>query len=299
MYVFVVRGYTGFVHGVERRQVSNQRDDAQLWRVDILGGLELLRARYVEFTYAPHTHEEFMIAVTEGGTALPRYRGGAHVHGPGDVLVLNPGEVHGGGPAHGAIWRYRAFYAPAALLQRAAQELSGVDRRLPQFAEDVVGDPYVAALLRQAHIALEEPSSVLERESRLLEALADLVTRHAVDKLPAHRIGPEHRAVKRAREYLETLPSEKVSLESLAREAALSPFHLCRVFHQATGLSPHAYQTLVRVRLAKTLLAEGVPISQVAVEVGFFDQAHLTRHFKRIFGVTPGQYLGSVLLSAS
>lgn len=274
--------------------MSNQRDDARLWRVDILGGLELLRAHYVEFTYSPHTHEEFMIAVTEGGAALPRYRGGAHLHGPGDVLVLNPGEVHGGGPAQGAIWRYRAFYAPAALLQRAAQELTGVGRGFPEFAEDVVADPYVAAMLRQAHTALEEPSSVLERESRLFEALASLVTRHAVDKLPTHRIGPEHRAMKRAREYLETFPGENVSVEKLAREAGLSPFHLCRVFRERTGLSPHAYQTLARVRLAKTLLASGIPISQVAVEVGFFDQAHLTRRFKRIFGVTPGRYQRSI-----
>jgi AraC-like DNA-binding protein len=271
--------------------VFNQQADARLWRVDVLGGLELLRARYVEFSFSPHTHEEFMIAVTEGGTALPRYRGGAHIHGPGDMLVLNPGEIHGGGPARRAIWRYRAFYLPAALLQRAAQELSGINRRLPQFAEDLVSDPHVAAMLRQAHTAFEKPSSVLERESRLLEALVNLVTRHAVDKLGAPRIGPEHRAVKLVREYLEALPSENVSLERLAQEAGLSPFHLCRVFRQSIGLPPHAYQSLIRARFAKTLLAKGLPISQVAVEVEFFDQSHLTRHFKRIFGVTPGQYM--------
>jgi AraC-like DNA-binding protein len=239
-----------------------------------------------------------MIAVTEGGTALPHYRGGAHIHGPGDVLVLNPGEVHGGGPVRGAIWRYRAFYAPGTLLQRAAQELTGMNRGLPQFAEDVVSDPYVAAMLWQAHIALAEPSSVLERESRLLVAHASLVTRHAVDKLPARRIGSERRSVKRARECLEACPSENVSLERLAREAGLSPFHLCRVFRQTIGLPPHAYQTLIRVCFAKALLAKGVPISQVAVEVRFFDQAHLTRHFKRIFGVTPGRYFGEVVPSA-
>jgi AraC-like DNA-binding protein len=69
------------------------------------------------------------------------------------------------------------------------------------------------------------------------------------------------------------------------------PFHLCRVFRKETGLSPHSYQTLVRVHLAKTLLAAGVAISQVAVDAGFYDQAHLTRYFKRIYGVTPGRYL--------
>ena len=291
LYVPAVRHYNGFVHGPKSRHVSTQRDEARLWRVDVLGGLDLLRARYVEFTFPPHTHEEFMIAVTEGGSALPRYRGGAHLVSPGDVIALNPGEVHGGGPANRSIWRYRALYPRAELMQRVARELTGTDRRIPQFAEEVVRDPYVAAMIRRAHIALEEPSSALERESRLLQALACLVARHAVDRLPAQRVASEHRAVQRAREYLGARPGENVSLERLAREAGLSPFHLCRVFRQETGLSPHAYQILVRVRLAKDLLTKGVAISQAAVEAGFCDQAHLTRHFKRVFGVTPGRYL--------
>lgn len=232
-----------------------------------------------------------MIAVTEGGTALPRYRGSAHLVGPGDVLVLNPGEVHGGGPANRSIWRYRALYPPVTMMQHVVRDLTGTERRIPQFAEDVVRDPYVAAMLRRAHIALEEPSSALERESRLLQALACLVAHHGVDKLPAQRVASEHRAVERAREYLGAHPDENVSLERLAREVGLSPFHLCRVFRRETGLSPHAYQILLRVHLAKALLAKGVAISQAAVEAGFCDQAHLTRHFKRIFGVTPGRYL--------
>lgn len=274
--------------------MSMRRDDARLWRVEALGGLELLRAFYVEFTFPPHTHEEFLIAVTEGGTALPRYRGSLHLHGQGDVLVLNPGEVHGGGPAGRSIWRYRAFYPPADLMQRAAQELTGMDRPRPQFAEEVVRDSYLANLLRRAHVAFEQPSSALARESRLLRALVSLIARHAVDRVPAQPVSTEHRAVKRARDYLEALPSKNVSLVELGGEAGLSPFHLCRVFRREIGLSPHAYQTLVRARLAKTLLAKGVPILRAAVEAGFCDQAHLTRHFKRIYGVTPGRYSAKV-----
>lgn len=274
--------------------MAAQQDDARLWRVDILGGLELLRARFAQFSFPAHTHEEFMIAVTEAGTALPWYRGGTHIHGPGDTIVLNPGEVHGGGPARSSIWQYRSLYPSADLMQRAVRELSGTDRHLPQFAEKVVHDPLVAAAIRRAHMALEEPSSVLERETRLLQALGWLIARHAVDRVPAQQIASEHRAVQRARDYLKAHPTENVSLEKLACEAGLSPFYLCRVFHQQTGLSPHAYQTLMRARLAKTLLAKGLPTPQAAVAAGFYDQAHLTKHFKRIYGVTPGRYLGRV-----
>ena len=271
--------------------MSQDRDDTRLWRVDVLGGLELLRARFTDFCFPPHAHEEFMIAVTEEGRALPTYRGGAHAHGRGDMIVLNPGEVHGGGPARGAVWQYRSLYPSADLMRHAAHELSGTERGLPQFVETVVRDRAVAAAVRRAHLALELPRSALERETRLLHALGCLIARHAADRLSAQRIGREHRAVQRARQYLDQHPAENVSLMTLAGEAGVSPFYLCRVFHRHTGLSPHAYQTLVRVRLVKALLAAGVPITQAALDAGFCDQPHLTRHFKRIYGVTPGRYV--------
>lgn len=275
--------------------MREQRDDAQLWQVEAFGGLELLRAHFVRFTFSPHAHEEFMIVVTEGGTGSPRFWRGEHRINPGDVFVLSPGEVHGGGPAKESVWCYRSFYVPTALMRRVVQELTGNVRGVPHFAEDMICDPTITTILRQTHVALEEPGSALACESRLLEALASLVARHAVGTVSAHEVGLEHQSVKRAKEYLETLPGENVSLDTLAREAGIGPFHLCRVFRRGTGLSPHAYQLHVRMRLAKTLLMKGIPISRVAVEAGFADQAHLTRHFKRMFGVTPGRYLGGVV----
>lgn len=297
--VLAVRRYSDFMESQAQRPMHTPHDEAHLWQVEAFGGLELLRAHFAGFTFSPHAHEEYMIVVTEGGTGFPQFWGGRHRVSPGEVFVLSPGEVHGGGPASESVWRYRSFYPPAALMQRAVQELTGIDRGVPQFAQEVVADPATATILRQAHIALEEPESALAYESCLLEAFASLVARHGLGNVSAHPVGLEHRAVKRAKQYLEMLPGENVSLDTLAREAGIGPFHLCRVFRRETGLSPHAYQLLVRVRLAKTLLVQGIPISHVAVDAGFADQAHLTRHFKRVFGVTPGRYLGRVLPPAS
>ncbi len=274
--------------------MPNQQDSAHLWRSDALGGLELLRANFATFSFAPHAHEEFMIVVTEGGDASPRFWDGVQRVGAGDVFVLSPGEVHGGGPAEASVWAYRSFYAPGALMQRAAQELAGRERAIPQFAEEVRHDPTLTATLRQAHRTLEGSNSALASEVVLLAALALLVARHAPGQVAAHRIGREHRAVALAKEYLAAFPGENVALDTLARASGVGPFHLCRVFRHETGLSPHAFQLLVRVRLAKSLLAQGTPIAQVAATAGFADQAHLTRHFKRMFGVTPGRYLGRI-----
>jgi AraC-like DNA-binding protein len=282
---------------MERRPLPDQSDDTRLWGAEALGGLELLRARLVEFSFSPHAHQEYVIILTESGAARPRFWGGPQPLGRGDIFVLNPEVVHSGGPAAGSAWRYRSFYVPADLMRRAVRELTGDERGLPRFPREVFSDPHLMALLWQAHVALEEPpapgaGSMLERESRLLEALAGLVACHAEGKPQPGRLGREHRAVGRVREYLEARPGENVSLDRLAQEAGLSPYYLCRVFRRETGLSPHAYQVLARLRLAKALLAEGVPISDAALEAGFFDQAHLTRHFKRVFGVTPGRYAG-------
>lgn len=290
--MFLRRGYTGLMDTHARPPAPDRQEQARLWQVAAFGGLDLLRANFVEFSFAPHAHEEFMIAVTEGGRARPRCWGVEQRIAAGDLFVLSPGEVHGGGAVAGATWRYRSFYPPAALMRRVVWELTGVDRGLPQFAERVFDDPATETLLRQAHLALEAPDSALAHESRLLEALVGLVARHALGNATARRIGHEHRSVKLAKDYLETLPTENVSLDTLAHAAGIGPYHLCRVFRQETGLSPHAYQVLVRVRLAKTLLAQGLPISRAAAEAGFADQAHFTRHFKRTFGVTPGRYLG-------
>ena len=70
----------------------------------------------------------------------------------------------------------------------------------------------------------------------------------------------------------------------------VSPFHLVRVFRDQIVLPPHTYLTQVRVKRAKALLAQRWPIAQVAFEVGFADQSHLTRRFKGVVGMPPGQY---------
>ncbi|MEW5961668.1 MAG: AraC family transcriptional regulator, partial [Chloroflexota bacterium] len=130
----------------------------------------------------------------------------------------------------------------------------------------------------------------LEQESRFLEALAQMIVRHADDRPRLRPVGREHESVKRARDYIETHYADDVSLDRLAGVAYLSPFHLIRVFSHEVGIPPHTYLTQVRVQRAKSLLTQGWPIARVAAETGFVDQSHLSRHFKRNIGVTPGQY---------
>jgi AraC-like DNA-binding protein len=273
---------------------AERSDEAHLWRTDELGGLELLRATYVSFVFTPHSHEDFLIALTEEGVGYPIFRRDSHAVGPGDVFVLNPEESHAGGPATDAPWGYRALYPSMELLRRISAEFDRSIDVVPEFFGDVLRDRMVASALRRFHEISEDPaSSHLHRESCLTSALVALVRRHGRSHAPLKRLGKEHWGVKIAREYLDEHAPENISLVSLASLVGLSPFHFCRVFRDVVGLTPHAYQSQIRVRRAKQLLSQNVPIAEAAVQAGFYDQAHLTKHFKRVVGITPGRYVAA------
>lgn len=263
-----------------------------MWRVADLGGLELFRATLREFSFRPHAHEEYFIALTEAGLVTPTYRSARHVLGPGDLIVLNPEEAHAGGPPASGSWTYRALYPSRALLRQISAEFPAGIAAVPEFGPEAVRDPEVAASLRHFHRLTESPgSSLLERESHLARALVLLTGRHARRPAEPRPAGRELSAVSRARDYLAEHAAENVTLAELARLSGLSAFHLCRVFRQSVGMTPHAYQTGLRVRQAKSLLRAGLPIASAAITSGFYDQAHLTRHFKRVVGVPPGRYV--------
>jgi len=112
------------------------------------------------------------------------------------------------------------------------------------------------------------------------------------DGVPTGRMGFHSRAVAEAVRYIQDNYSREVTLSDIAEAVHLSPFHLTRLFKQALGVSPHQYLIQVRVNSARSLLTAGSgerSLAEVASAVGFADQSHLTRHFKRLLGVTPKQ----------
>jgi AraC-like DNA-binding protein len=144
---------------------------------------------------------------------------------------------------------------------------------------------------QRLHASFEGRSSQLGRDVGLLSTLAALVGRHARTSTSRGPLSGPHRAVDLARAYLEDNYTDDVSLDTLAQLVGLSPFHLARLFQQEVGMPPHAYQIQVRIAHAKRLLLQGLPVSRVAGETGFYDLSHFTRHFKRHIGIAPGCYV--------
>lgn len=272
-----------------KRRESEER--AKLWRLPKLGNVELLHATYVTQTFARHSHDGFAVGVIERGALGFSYRGENLVASPGMINLVVPGEPHTGHAALETGWTYRMFYVGSDVVERAASELRDRPSGLPFFRAGVIQDSPLAGAIRHLHLTLERAGTpTLEAETRFLWMLTQWITRHADEPPIPRHAAKGHPYVRRIRDYLEAHFDEDISIEQLSGIAGLSPFHLIRAFGNEVGLPPHAYLIQVRARRARTLLSQGWSVSAAAFEAGFADQSHLTRHFKRIYGITPGQY---------
>jgi AraC-like DNA-binding protein len=130
----------------------------------------------------------------------------------------------------------------------------------------------------------------LECESRFTWTLAQLIKRYADVRHGEGRVGNERTAIRRARQYIEEHMVEGISLKELAQHVSFSPYYLLRAFRAEIGMPPHAYLESIRIHHSQRLIELGKPLADVAAEVGFSSQSHMTHRFKQIIGVTPGQY---------
>jgi AraC-like DNA-binding protein len=273
----------------------DKENRAKFWVDEDLSGVSLLRAAFGTLSFAPHVHSELVIAVTEEGAGRCTARGVSDVGTARSIMVFNPGEPHSGGVAGPAGWRYRGLYISGNVLQQICETMGRQPIAMPYFGSSIVDDPDVAGLLVRAHLALEDCDARLVRESLFLAGVATLFERHGRPRLRPVPVGRERRPVIRAVAYMRANLAADLTIDDLAACAALSPFHFVRSFRKVTGLPPHAYLTQLRLDRARRLLAEGEAPSAAALAVGFYDQSHLTRHFKRTYGITPGQYAAALL----
>jgi AraC-like DNA-binding protein len=270
-----------------------------------------MHAHFTSHVYHRHSHESYSFGVTETGAQAFTCRHGRHVSGPGMVMAFNPDDPHDGHAAGDGGFTYRMVH----IWPDFFATLTGTDGRWPLFRSPVLDDPEVARSLRRLHVVLTGPASELERFERLIVA-ARLLVRHGSRRVAAPgpirpgsgRVaaagppgaGSDPGLAARIRACLHDAgAAADLTADDLATAAGCSRYAAYRAFQQAYGLAPSDYQRQLRVRAARRLLSRGVPPAVAAAEAGFADQAHLTRWFRRYYGITPGAYRGAVHPRAS
>lgn len=264
-----------------------------LWTRARLGrggpSLDLLTARFDRHVYAPHAHDEFTIGVCVGGSEVIDYRGGRIRPGPGSIVVLAPGEMHTGGPDTSDGYAYRALYAETSLLTDGT-----LGTGVPYFRDPLLDDPELAAALRLTHSELAACPDPLEAESRIPWLLTALARRHSTARAADDSVPGADHIARTVRDRLADELTSPPSLAALATDLGLSRYQLLRAFRTTMGIPPYAWLAQYRVTRARGLLESGLRPAEVAGLVGFADQAHLTRWFRRVLGVTPAAYRNSV-----
>ncbi|MEQ8355011.1 MAG: AraC family transcriptional regulator [Kiloniellaceae bacterium] len=264
-------------------------DSVSFWREPRFGDMECLTARFFRHAYSPHVHDTFAIGVIEAGAEAFRYRGARHVAPAGSLVAVNPDELHDGCPAEDG-FAYRMIYPSVALIQDIADGLEGRPAGFPAFREAIIDDPEVAGLLGWAHVLMQRRADKLAVDSAFIEALTLMVRRHAENQPRGRRRGHEAGPIRRARQQIDALYMQDLTLSDLAAVARLSRYHFLRAFRRDVGVTPHTYLTGRRIAAAKDLLAGEQPLTEVALACGFYDQSHFSRSFKGCTGLTPGQY---------
>jgi AraC-like DNA-binding protein len=256
--------------------------------IDIAGRIEVLHARYFTHAFSPHWHDEFAVGLVDAGVEQFEYGGAVHRATPGEVVLLDAGQVHTGQGFDERGFGFRMLYIPESTFREIAPLSRHGGSGSLHFRTAVLNDVHARDRLLAAHRSLDSGAPTLEVESCFVNAFAYLLTVASSWRAPETSTAAPATLVE-ARDYLHDHLVRDVSLAELAQIAGLSKFHFLRVFCERFGLTPHAYQLQQRILRAKQLL-QVLPIADVAAHCGFADQSHLHRVFWSLVGTTPGRY---------
>lgn len=266
-------------------------DQGITWSLPQLDELRFMRAKYVQHAFKPHAHDYFVLGIIEDGVQSFTHQRKHLITTPGEVIVINPGEMHTGESAIREGFTYRALYPSSDLMQTMAREFNNKADIFPYFTSGIVHDSRLFRQFQYVHHLSETADNGLQLEEGLTEFFVQLIRQYATDKRTLNNYSDSSQAVFLVRDYLEAHYADNISLTDLSAQAHISPYHLARLFRQHMGMPPHKYLENVRIRHAEHLLTAGMPIADIAYATGFSSQSHLTRTFKRFIGTTPGAYV--------
>ena len=260
------------------------------WRDDRLPFIE---ARSVgdgrKLCYSRHSHEVFSIgAITAGQSTYLHEKTSQRVQ-TGTVVLMNPGEVHACNPIADQAWAYLMLYVDSQWLKALQQDLSLNPH--PDF-QTLAATHSTNPALFNGLTGLYQ--TLIDADAPLLQKQCSAVSFFTLmqQTLGTSAVRPEQaiQRIERVAQFIHDNFKHPISLDDMCSAANLSGSYLIRAFEQRYHMTPHAYLINLRIQHARTRLKAGSLIVDVAHELGFADQAHFQRVFKKHLAATPGQY---------
>ncbi|NTZ82044.1 AraC family transcriptional regulator [Burkholderia metallica] len=264
------------------RKAPPSRQDWMMHATPI-DGIERIEAWFQGNAYAMHRHDTYAIGRTLTGVQSFNYRRCRRDSLPGNTMVLYPDEAHDGQAGTGEGFGYRMIYVEPALFQAI---LGG--RALPFIEGGVTNDLRIAAATESLLQHVGHTLEPLEQSEALIELAHALA---AVADKPRSRGKGDYLAARRARDHLHANFTRVVTLDELEIVTGRDRWSLSHDFRIFYGTSPYRYLTMRRLDAVRSMLRAGASLAGAAADAGFADQSHMTRHFLKTFGHTPGHWL--------
>ncbi|MCG8615955.1 MAG: AraC family transcriptional regulator [Desulfobacterales bacterium] len=245
------------------------------------------------FEFKPHIHDRWVIWLNTGCGEHYRIKGESDILQPGSISIFEPGLVHANRPCATDQRQLCSFYVTPDFLRDLAVQCGDRENPRLDFGSAPLQDTALWQALAALHTDFFTDSNTPELEGMSVELFTALLTRHGNLRAKGNRTSGGDRCDKRvirAIDYFQAHLSQEIRLTDLANHLGCTQYHLIRLFRSHKGLSPHAFLLQLRLEHGRRLLEEGAPIAEAAAAAGFADQSHLTRAFKRRFGVTPKIY---------
>ena len=233
--------------------------------------------------FTKHYHDTYTIGLTYKGVLKSFNSFETYDSYEYSIRVNNPGEVHSGKSKE---WSHANFYPTVDLLSNLYEQIF-YEKKTPFFQRHIVENKLLFLKLHNFFTAYFSKEDEMFVESLLIEALSELILSNTIYTKEYNKIFEDRKLIKNTYELINDSLDTNFTLDVLASNVNLSKYHFLRLFKKEFGLTPHAFIINQRLNKANRLIQKGVSISQASVEVGFNDQSHYTRNFKKFFGYTP------------
>ena len=255
-------------------------DRVRAWRPQVAGVAEVLHAQWRDHAYPAHTHGTWTLLLVDDGLIGYELDRHGYTAPRSGVTLLPPHVAHDGHPLTAKGFRKRVMYLEEQVISAA---LIGPAVDAPLIKDGGLRDQ--VSRLDRALVRGDD----LEAESRLA-LVAERIAWHLSGRGANRSLPSAGPVARQARAILDADPAGVTSIAGVADALGVSTAHLVRSFMRSYGIPPHRYLLGRRLDLARRWLLAGDDPALVATGTGFYDQSHLTRHFKKLLATTPGSY---------
>lgn len=250
-------------------------------------GITIRLSNFKQPSFKKHFHPFYSIGVIEAGEGSVLLNNQCFKLYKKASIFINPQEVHACNPVKDSNWSFKMFYIDNSLIEKTVSLAQFTLNDLPRFKKEKSFNIQDYNLIQNLYQSLSSPESNLSSETTLFLTLAEFLNL----KKSYRENQKDDKMVKIIKDFLHENYQRKISLQELSSLTNKSIHYMCRTFSSATGLPPHSYQNQIQIEKAKTLLKnQKKPLCDIALEAGFYDQAHFSKKFKNFTGVSPKKY---------